>query len=198
MKQAQTREDVQLLRESLQVRYKYPEPTAVPVLVAVSGLPGSGKSYFCRQLSARLRFPIVESDVMRKELVPVPTHSPTESQRLFQACHMLIKDLLQKGISVIFDATNLVEHHREQLYRIADSIKAKLIFIRVEAPPELVRQRLHQRQSDIDPADSSDADWGVYQKMSRTVQPIQRNYFAVDTSKDIEPVIDKIVREVNR
>ena len=198
MKQIDTKQDMQALRDCLERGFEMPEPTAAPVLIAVSGLPGSGKSSFCRQLSARLHLPIVESDVMRRTLFPEPTHSPIESQRLFRACHSLIKELIQRGISVIFDATNLVEHHREQLYRIADSTRAKLIFIRLQAPPELVRRRLQQRQSDIDPADSSNADWGVYQKMSKTVQPIRRHYFAVDTSQDIEPVIDKIVREVNR
>ncbi len=34
--------------------------------------------------------------------------------------------------------------------------------------------------------------------MKPTVQKIYRNHYAVDTSRDITPVLDKIVREVNR
>ena len=135
---------------------------------------------------------------MRRALNPTPTHSRAESERLFRACYALIEDLLRKGISVIFDATNLVERHREQLCRIADDAKAKLILVRVEAPPEVVQQRLQGRRAGSDPADNSDADWDVYQKMSKTAQRILRNHFAVDTSRDIMPVINKIVREVNR
>jgi predicted kinase len=111
---------------------------------------------------------------------------------------MLIEDLLRKGISVIFDATNLVERHREQLYRIADNTKAKLILVRIEAPPQVVQQRLRGRSAGIDQADNSDAGWDVYERMSKTAQRILRNHFAVDTSQDIMPVINKIVREVNQ
>jgi len=175
-----------------------PEPTASPALIVVSGLPGSGKSYFSRRLAERLPLPIIESDAMRQILSPKPSYSPGESERLFRACHALMDELLRKGISVIFDATNLIENHREQLYRIADSAEAKLIIVRLEAPPELVRQRLERRQTEPDPNDKSEADWKVYQKMTATAEKIRRNHFAVDTSRDIAPAIEKIVREARR
>ena len=38
----------------------------------------------------------------------------------------------------------------------------------------------------------------VYQRMKPSVQRINRNHYAVDTSRDITPVLDKIVREVRR
>jgi len=131
-------------------------------------------------------------------LFPSPDYSLQESNRLFKTCHTLIDELLQKGIPLIFDATNLVERHREHLYRIADTTKSKLILVRVEAPPQLVQQRLDQRVSTTDREDKSDADWRVYQKMRASAQRIRRSHFAVDTSRDIAPVIDKIVREANR
>ena len=205
MEDTQTREDMQRLRESLG---ELPDPTINPAFIVVSGLPGSGKSYFCRQLTARLfslsphpqppPFPILESDSMRRLLSHTPNSSRSENDRLFRACHMLIEYLLRKGIPLIFDATNLIERHREHLYHIADSMGAKLIIVRVEAPPELVRQRLRYRLSGLDSEDKSEADWRVHRRMSTSVQRIERNHFAVDTSRDITPVIDKIVREVNR
>jgi predicted kinase len=195
MNDGQLTADVKKLMYSLG---KLPEPSVAPVLIIVSGLPGSGKSYFSRRLAERMPLPIIESDAMRQMLAPKPNYSQSESERLFRACHMMIGDLLRKGISVIFDATNLIERNREELYRIVDSADAKLIIVRLEAPPELVRQRLEQRQTDPDPDDKSEADWKVYQKMTATAEKIRRNHFAVDTSKDIAPAIEKIVREVRR
>ena len=195
MNDGQLTADVKQLMDSLG---KLPEPSVVPVLIIVSGLPGSGKSYFSRRLAERLPLPIIESDAMRQILSQKPTYSPGESERLFRACHMLIGDLLRRGISVIFDATNLIERNREELYRIADSAEAKLIIVRLEAPPELVRQRMARRQTGIDPDDKSEANWQVYQRMTATAQKIRRNHFAVDTSKDIAPAIEKIVREARR
>ena len=195
MNESQLAADVKKLMDSLG---KLPEPTISPALIVVSGLPGSGKSYFSRRLAERLPLPIIESDAMRQILSAKPDYSPGESERLFHACHALIGNLLRKGISLIFDATNLIERHREQLYRIADSADAKLIIVRLEAPPELVRQRLERRQTEPDQNDKSDADWKVYQKMTATAEKIRRNHFAVDTSKDIAPAIEKIVREAKR
>ena len=195
MGQIQLRGDVERLRETLG---QLPEPVVKPALIVVSGLPGSGKSHFCRKLAERLSLPILESDALRKALFSSPDYSPGESSRLFQACHLLIEELIRRGVSLIFDATNLIEHHRERLYRIADQTEAKLIIVRVEAPAEVVRQRLEDRATGADPFDRSEADWKVYQKMQTSDQKIRRNHFAVDTSKDIDPAINKVVREVNR
>jgi len=187
--------DVLALKKALG---KLPEPVAKTALIIVSGLPGTGKSYFSRKLAGRLTSVVIESDALRKQLFRDPTYSAEESHHLFAACHRLIEDLLGSGISVILDATNLVEHHREPLYRIAQRLQAKLILVQVEAPRELVRERLQGRAEGINREDKSDADWSIYQRMKARVERISRNYFAVDTSRDITSVIDKIVREAKR
>ena len=195
MEDTQLTSDVKQLTESLG---QLPDPVAKPVFIAVSGLPGTGKSYFCSRLAERLPFIIVESDALRKTLFISPTYSPEESSRLFRACHLLIKRLLKKGIPVILDATNLSERYREHLYSIADRLDVKLVLARVEAPPQVVQERLRSRQEGVNSEDNSDADWEVYQKMKPTVQKISRNHYAADTSRNITPVLDKIVREVSR
>jgi len=135
--------DVQRLTESLE---QLPEPAVKPAFIVVSGLPGTGKSYFCSQLARRLPFVIVESDALRKVLFPSPNYSSPESSRLFQAIHLLIERLLKRGIPLILDATNLSEQYREHLYSIAYHLDVKLILVRVEAPPEVVQERLQARQ----------------------------------------------------
>jgi len=175
-----------------------PEAEAQPTLIVVSGLPGTGKTYFSRRLAERLPFLILESDALRKQLFPTPTYSAEESFYLFRAIYQLMQDLLKKGIPVILDATNLEERHRERLYNIAERFKAKLILVNVQAPPELVEKRLKKRMESKSNHDNSDADWEVYQKMKATAETIKRRFFTVDTSKDITPVIDKVVREARR
>jgi predicted kinase len=187
--------DVQRLTESLG---ELPEAVAQPVFIAVSGLPGTGKSYFCQKLAERLPLVILESDALRRVLFPQPGYSPQESARLFRALHLLIERLLRRGISLVLDATNLSERFRERLYHIADRLGVKLILVRVEAPPEVVYERLKVRQQTASPENKSDADWAVYQKMKQSVEKMHRNHYAVDTSRDITPVVDKVVREARR
>ena len=185
--------DVQRLAESLG---QLPEPAAEPVFIAVSGLPGTGKSYFCSKLAEKLPVVTLESDALRKALFPSPSYSQQESSRLFRVCHLLIERLLRKGISLILDATNLSERYREHLYSIADRLNVKLVLVRVEAPPQVVRERLKSRLKNHE--SKSDADWEVYQRMKSSVQKIHRNHYVVDTSRDIIPLVDKIVREAGR
>jgi predicted kinase len=187
--------DLQRLTDGLG---ELPEPVVRPAFVAVSGLPGTGKSYFCAKLAERLPFVILESDALRKALFSPPSYSPEESARLFRALHLLIEGLLKKGIPLILDATNLSERDRERLYNIADRLDAKLILVRVEAPPELVYQRLKARKNGTNTGNHSDADWEVYRKMKPTVEKISRKHYVVDSSRDISPVLDKVIREVNR
>ena len=190
---SQLTSDVERLTQSLG---QLPEPMAEPSFIAVSGLPGTGKSYFCSKLAGKLPFIILESDALRKALFPRPSYSQPEGSRLFRAIHVLIERLLKKGIPIILDATNLSERYREHLYSIADRLNVRLILVRVEAPPEAVHERLKNRPGD--PRTKSDADWEVYQKMKRNAQMIQRNHYVVDTSQDITPVVAKIVREASR
>jgi len=193
MEYTQLAGDVEQLAESLG---QLPEPVAEPVFIAVSGLPGTGKSYFCGKLAERLPFVILESDALRKVLFSPPSYSPKESSHLFRAVHRLIERLLKKGTSLILDATNLSELHREYFYSIADRLDVKLVLVRVEAPSEVVRRRLENRPGNSD--GKSDADWAIYQRMKPLAQKIRRKHYAVDTSQDITPVLDKIVREVRR
>ena len=191
MEHHQLAADVERLAESLG---KIPERVTRPGFVAVSGLPGAGKSYFCSTLAERLPFTILESDALRKVLFSTPDYSARESQRLFQAVHFLIEKLLEKGVSLILDATNLSEQNREYLYNIAERSGVRLVLVRVEAPDKVVRQRLESRQENSE--SNSDADWVIYQRMKSSVEKIRRKHYVVDTSRDITPVLDKIVREM--
>jgi predicted kinase len=173
-----------------------PEPVAEPVLIIISGLPGTGKSYLSERLAERVPFLVLESDALRKALFSKPSYTSRESAQLFRTIHQLLWELLNKGISVILDATNLSERFREKLYSIADRLHVKLILVRVEAPPEVVYQRLENRVRDT--GNRSDADWAVYRRMRPSVDRIRRHHYVVDTSRDITPALDKIVREVTR
>ena len=163
MKDTQVFFDIQLIAESLG-QGQLPDLVAEPTLIVVSGLPGTGKSYFCKKLAERLPSFILESDALRKVIFPTPTYTSQESSKLFQTIHYFVEELLKRGMPLILDATNLSERYRERLYNIADRLYARLILVRIEAPPDLVRERLKIRAEGKTPEDKSDADWAVYQK----------------------------------
>ena len=167
MEQIQDVSDVERLAGSLG---PLPEPAARPALVVMSGLPGTGKTYFCDRLSKRLPLVILESDSLRKVLFSSPTYSAEESFHLFQTIHRLIEQLLRKMVSLILDATNLSERHREYLYSIANRLDVKLVLARIKAPPEIVQARLKRRLEH--PEGNSDANLGYLPEN----EGLSRNY----------------------
>ncbi len=175
-----------------------PQSEGQPAIIVVSGLPGTGKTHFCRRLAERLPCTILESDAIRKKIYPRPTYSPKESAGLFRAIHVMAATLLGKGVNVILDATNLEERHRKTVYKVAERAGARLILVQVEAPPEVVQKRLKSRVDGKAAGDFSDADWSIYQRMKPQAEKIKQPHFTVDTSRDITPVIDKIIEAANR
>ncbi|MGQ9677075.1 MAG: AAA family ATPase [Chloroflexota bacterium] len=167
-----------------------------PVLVLISGLPGSGKSYFARRLADRVRAVVIETDFVRKTIYSKPRYTARESLFVYRVSHYLIKRLLERGYRVIFDATNLLERKREELYHIAEQAEAKLVIVRVVAPEDVIRQRLESRQLQRSPEDLSEATWAVYERMKKTEEPIRRSHLVVDTSRDLAGPLDKVSREV--
>jgi len=173
-----------------------PSARARPALVLVSGLPGTGKSRLCRELKARTGAVVLESDAARKLLFPEPDHSFSESRRLFRAVHAAIEKVLAAGLPTILDATNLTEWQREPLYAIAVRQGARVIIVKVEAPPPLVHRRLARRAHRTDAAGSSDADVGVYERMRGQEEKIRRPHFVVDTSQDTASALKAIAKEM--
>jgi predicted kinase len=191
--QDQLQEDANRIEQRLR---PLPPPHSCAALVVVSGLPGSGKSYFCRRLASRHPLARLDSDALRKSLFDQPTHSPEESRRLFAACHYVLDRLLGSGISALLDATNLREVHRRQLYAIAERHGAKLVLVSLRAPAAVVEGRLAARARRADPEDLSDAGPEVYQRMRSLDEPIARPHIVVDTSADIEPAVQTVLREL--
>ncbi len=175
-----------------------PSQSVQPVMVMLSGLPGTGKSYLARQIANRCPMVVLESDAIRKALCPQPTYLPDESARTFAALHRITEDLLRQNISVVIDATNLIERNRKVFYNIAEGCKAKLILVGTTAPSHVVRKRLGQRQKSNDREDYSDAGWDVYLMLKPSTEPILREHYMVDTSGDTQPVMEQIAKEANR
>ena len=103
---------------------------------------------------------------------------------------------------VALDATNLIRRNRKRLYRIAEDQGAALVIVRMVAPELVIRQRLRQRianrQSQIDDGDRSDAGIDVYDRMRRSEQTISREHIVVDSSMDITPALAEIAARLGQ
>jgi len=191
----QLNKDVALMRKALDddLATSQPQMPAQPLLLAMCGLPGTGKSYFAAKLTEQVPFLILETDRLRKVLVERPKYTTGEHRRVFNACYQMITFYLINGYSVLFDATNLNEDFRSHLYEISGYTAAPLALVHATAPQNVVRRRLKERKADRQANTYSDAGWLIYTRMIPVEEPVQRDHYALDTSKNITPVLDQVV-----
>ena len=181
--------DVETLKSRLPAP---PPPVANPYLVLMCGLPGAGKTHFALRLAAEMPLQMIESDAARKALMGVPAYNAEENLRVFAACRRLMDELLNNGVPVLLDATNVTERDRAYSYTAAEGRGAEVVVVRVKAPESEVRRRLRRRERRLSKDGASNAGWDVYLKMKAREEPVARPHFVVDTSKDITPAIVKI------
>ncbi len=187
--EARLEADVNTLKRSLP-----PPPPSLtnPYLVLMCGLPGAGKTHFSRRLASETRLQLIESDEARKALTGVPAYNAEENLRVFAACRRLMDELLENGIPVLLDATNVTERDRAYSYAAAERTGAEVLVIKVTAPEREIRRRLRRRERGLSNDGASDAGWNVYLRMKAREEPVARAHFVVDTSKDITPAVIEI------
>ena len=149
------------------------------VLVAVGGPSGSGKSTVARGLAPRLGgFPVIlRSDAIRKELhgadqtAPLPSeaYAPAVSARVYRTMEERAARVLRQGVTALADATFTLPLSRTRIEAAAVDAGVAFAGLWLDAPPEVLKQRVSERTGDVSDATASVVakqlaeDWGDIQ-----------------------------------
>lgn len=165
---------------------------AEPVLILLSGLPGSGKTSFARALATRLPLAHVESDAVRRGLARRPRYTPGENAAVFARVEAEAAAALAAGRHALVDATNLTRGDRRRFVQLAGHTGSRLVCVRLTAPEGVIRERLRSPRTGY-----SEADEAVYELMRNRAQPFSQPAVVVDTRYDLSPTIDLVLRIVH-
>jgi aminoglycoside phosphotransferase family enzyme/predicted kinase len=160
-------------------------------LVLVGGLPGTGKSTLAGALSGATGWPLLRSDVLRKEQAGLrPSESAAAAFRVgmygAEATASVYAELLARaaallrsGRSVILDATWTRQCWRDAAEELGQHAAADVVGLQCEASRELSALRLVKRN--IEGRDASDATPSIADAMAQVAEP-WLDALPVDTS----------------
>lgn len=136
------------------------------MIVMVSGLPGSGKSFLAKALAARLNAVWLSSDAVRREMQYRGLYDEAAKAAVYREMLRRLTAVLKEHRSVVLDATWYQAAMREAFVEKAAELGQPLRWITVKASERTIRQRLLKKRAD------SEADFAVYLKIKAAFEPL--------------------------
>ncbi|GAB6070258.1 bifunctional aminoglycoside phosphotransferase/ATP-binding protein [Thiomicrorhabdus hydrogeniphila] len=165
--------------------------------ILISGVAGSGKSYFANQLLENLpdfNAIIISSDRIRKSLFGLEAqqrsnaqqkqqlYSAQMNQKTYRALADYADICLKNGFNVIIDATFLKQEHRQNFYDLASKNHAKSYLFSLSAEIETTEKAITLRQAEND--NPSDADCEVMHNQRKYIQSARPNENALSLKSE--------------
>ncbi|MCS6925751.1 MAG: AAA family ATPase [Candidatus Binatia bacterium] len=185
-------------RQAFCLAYRYACGPPSPAVLVVCGRIGTGKSTLARALNGLTGFPVLSSDVIRKQLAGLsPTtrmraeyragiYTEAFTQHTYLTLAQRAESALQAGQGVIIDATCKRREDRRRFLELGARFSTPVLFIECRASAATVEQRLRAREQEAQSV--SDATWSTAQQAQGDFPPFddipKHQYLAIDTEDD--------------
>jgi aminoglycoside phosphotransferase family enzyme/predicted kinase len=153
-----------------------------PILIVMSGLSGSGKTWLSTQIMAAIPAIRIRSDTERKRAfglsetadsasdVGQGIYAPHASREIYAYLLKTAEMILVAGHSVILDAAFLSVSDRDAAIRMAKDCGRPPVLLEVTAPSDVLRDRIRQRS--IYREDASEAGLNVLEYQIANAEPL--------------------------
>jgi predicted kinase len=116
-----------------------------PTLILLYGFPGSGKTYFARQLCEIVNAAHVQGDRIRYELFEEPRYDKQENEVVSHLSQYMAEEFLAAGVSVVYDLNASRISERRALRDMARRAKATPVLIWLQIDDESAFTRVVKR-----------------------------------------------------
>ena len=176
---------------------------ASPTLILMAGLSGTGKPTVAQEMARRWDLAYISLDITRKELAGIaPTerrpepyqqgiYSPEFSRHTYAAILKRAGEELQRGRSVVVDATFRRAQDRAQAVALAQDMGAEVWVVECLLAEAEVRRRLDERQKQE--GSISDGRWQLLPQQQQEWEPVgevpSNRHIRVNTDGSLQEVV---------
>lgn len=147
-------------------------------MIIVSGLPGSGKSYFASRLAKKLEAAYISSDLTRKEMNARGQYAFEDKLKVYEEMAHKAAEELRRGKQVIVDATFYRKEMRELFVTLAKLLHQKMVVFVIVADEGIAVDRLSRPRKD------SEADLGVYKQVKSQYEQMDMEHLTIESKND--------------
>lgn len=156
------------------------------MMIAVFGLPGTGKSFFAKRLASDLGAEYLSTDKIRKQVQRSGKYSTADKEHVYARMFELIKKHLKQQQQIVVDGTFSKRSVRTKLMQVTENQNVTICWIRTTADEAIIKQRVSQKRKD------SEADYTVYQKIKADFDEPDFTYFLLNSDKsDIDHMLSQ-------
>ena len=163
-------------------------PQIPRLLIAMAGLPGTGKSMLAHRLGDLLPAVVLDKDTIRAALFPIPEidYSTRQDNFCFAIMLQTATYLVDKDRTVILDGRTFTQTNQvERLIRFSRAAGVRIEIIECVCPEEIAQERLSLDDA-LGLHIALNRNIGLYQKLKSQAAPIQMPHLVVDTSRSLE------------
>lgn len=142
-----------------------------PLLILLYGYPGSGKTYFARQLTDHLQAAHVHGDRIRGELFEQPRYDKEENEAIEHLMNYMTGEFLHAGMSVIYDVNAMRASQRLKLRELARKSHAHpaMVWLQIDLESSFARLKTRDRRR-ADDKFAGPADRATFERIVGTMQ----------------------------
>lgn len=193
------------IQQHLEFAYQYALQFTRPTLWVVCGMPASGKSTIAKALAEAFGIHVLRSDVIRKKLfnlkpngsIEIPfeegIYSKGASSLTYGKILLMAQEEIEKGSSVILDATYGSRHKRDEVIRLAHDMGSNVIFVECVSSEATLKERLKRRNKT---AGISDARLYHFDQFKTRFEPLDEIHDEMHIRVDTEKPLEECMRQI--
>ncbi len=144
-----------------------------PLVLVITGLPGTGKSTLAGALAGDLGMVHLNTDMIRDEMGLRGRYDPKTKKAVYDQMRQRAARKLAAGQNVLIDGTFYLESLRDSFQQLAVGAGGHIRWIELKAEEATIRDRVKNKRA------FSEADYDVYKKIKALYEPLNRPHLVL-------------------